>query len=127
MKHKILFVMSLLFGLIFINAGLNKFLNYMPVPDNLPEEMTRVMNAFMEVGWLLPLIGIVEILGGLLFLIPKTRALAAIILLPVIVGIVLTHVVNAPEGLPVALILFVFSLWVMYEDRNKYQSLLKSS
>ncbi len=35
MKNKILFVVSLLFGLLFINAGLNKFFNYMPVPKLL--------------------------------------------------------------------------------------------
>lgn len=32
MKQKIITVVSVLFGLMFINAGLNKFFNYMPVP-----------------------------------------------------------------------------------------------
>jgi uncharacterized membrane protein YphA (DoxX/SURF4 family) len=50
MKKKILFVLSLLFGLIFINAGLNKFFYYMPVPDDLPAEVVRVSTAFMEIS-----------------------------------------------------------------------------
>src|SRR4051812_45964913 len=65
MKNKILFIASLLFGLMMINAGLNKFLNYMPMPDHLPEKMVKAMRAFVEIGWLMPLIGVAEIAGGL--------------------------------------------------------------
>lgn len=32
MKQKSLFAASLIFGLMFINAGLNKFFNYIPLP-----------------------------------------------------------------------------------------------
>ena len=125
MKQKILLVLSILFGLMFINAGLNKFFNYMPVPDDLPEGLIKVMGAFMEIGWLLPLIGIAEIVGGILFMTNKSRALGAIIILPVMVGIVLTHFVNAPSGLPMALVLFAILLWILYENRGKYGHLVK--
>lgn len=124
MKKKIIFIVSLLFGLVFINAGLNKFLNYMPVPDDLPENMVKLMNAFMEIGWLMPLVGFVEILGGLLFIIPKTRALGAIVIFPVMIGILLTHIISAPTGLPIALILLIINLWVLYENRDKYLPLI---
>ncbi len=121
MKQKILFVISLLFGLMFINAGLNKFLNYMPYdPKDIPAEMLKVMGAFMEIVWLMPLIGIAEIVGGVLFIIPRTRALGAIVILPVMIGILLTHIVNEPSGLPIALVLFAINLWVIIENREKY-------
>ena len=71
MKKKILLVVSILFGLMFINSGLNKFFNYMPMPENMPENMMKVMKAFMEIGWLMPLIAVAEIVGGLLFIINK--------------------------------------------------------
>jgi putative oxidoreductase len=96
MKQKIMFVLSLLTGLMLINAGLNKFLNYIPVPEDLPENMKRINDAFMEIGWLLPLIGAAEILGGILFIIPKTRALGALVIFPVMVGILLTHIIIMP-------------------------------
>ena len=88
MKKKILFGVSLLFGLMFINSGLNKFFNYMPVPKDLPENMMKLMAAFMEIGWLLPLIAIVEITGGILFITNKFRALGAIMILPIIIGVI---------------------------------------
>ena len=47
MKQKILFVLCLLFGLMFINAGLNKFLNYMPVPEEMPEDSMQLFTAMM--------------------------------------------------------------------------------
>ncbi len=123
MKNKITFVLSLLFGLMFINAGLNKFLNYMPMPDNLPEKMLKAMNAFTEIGWLMPLVGVVEALGGLLIIIPKTRALGALMIFPIMVGIVLTNIVQDSSGLPIAGVFTAILIWIMYENKEKYAPL----
>ena len=125
MKQKILMVLSILFGLVFINAGLNKFFNYMPVPEDLPQNMINLMTAMMTFGWLMPLVAIAEIIGGILFMINKFRALGAIVIFPVLVGIVLTHTVNTPSGLPLALVLFVIELWVIFENREKYLQMIK--
>jgi len=125
MKQKIIFVLSLLTGLMLINAGLNKFLNYIPVPEDLPENMKRINEAFMEIGWLLPLIGAAEILGGILFIIPKTRALGALVIFPVMVGILLTHIIIMPAGLVMAIVLMAINLWVIYENREKYLPMIR--
>lgn len=125
MKQKIMFVLSLLTGLMLINAGLNKFLNYIPVPEDLPENMKKINDAFMEIGWLLPLIGAAEILGGILFIIPKTRALGALVILPVMVGILLTHIIIMPSGLVMAAVLMAINLWVIYENREKYLPMIQ--
>ena len=125
MKKKILFGVSILFGLIFINSGLNKFFNYMPTPKDLPENLIKVMTAFMQIGWLMPLIAIAEIVGGLLFMTNKYRALGAIIIFPVMIGILLTHLLIAPSGLPLALVLFAIELWVIIENREKYLPMIK--
>ena len=125
MKKKILFGFRLLLGLIFINSGLNKFFNYMPMPKDMPEKMMKVMGAFMEIGWLFPLIAVAEIIGGVLFITNKFRALGAIILFPVLVGILLTHILIAPSGLPLALVLWGIELWVIIENREKYLPMIK--
>lgn len=117
------FILCLLFGLMFINAGLDKFLHYMPVPE-LPAELQKVGAAFMSITWLMPLVGAIEILGGLLFIIPKTRALGAIIILPVLVGIILHNMTYMPEGLVIAGILLLIELWVIFDNRGKYKTLL---
>ncbi|AWI26898.1 DoxX family protein [Flavobacterium pallidum] len=124
MKSKILFVLSLLFGLMFINAGLNKFFNYMPMPKDMPADLMKEMGAFMQIKWLMPLVGMAEILGGLLIIFPKTRALGALIIFPVMVGIMLVNTVTSMDGFPIAGVLFAILLWIIYENRAKYKPLV---
>ncbi len=127
MKNKLHTILCLLCGLLFVNAGLNKFFNYMPVPDDLPEVVVKMNTAMMEIGWLLPLVGAVEIIGGLLFCIPRFRALGAIVLFPVMTGILLTHITVAPEGLPMALIIFAILLWAIGNSWKKYMCLINKT
>jgi len=119
-------IICLLFGLMFINAGLNKFLNYMPMEKPTPEQM-ELFAAFEKIFWLMPLVGAVEIVGGLLFIFPKTRALGAIVILPVMVGIVI-HVFTmdkSPMGMSIAGVLFLINLWMIIDNKEKYRALLK--
>lgn len=125
MKNKILFVLSLLFGLMFINAGLNKFFNYMPMPEDMPEPLIKEMGAFMQIKWLMPLIAVAEILGGILIIPPKTRALGAVIVFPVMVGIMLVNTVTSQQGLPLCAVLFAILLWIIYENRGKYKPMVQ--
>ena len=125
MKQKIVFIICFLFGLMFINAGLNKFFNYMPVPDDLPKKMIKMGAALMEIGWLYPLVAVAEIAGGILFIIPRLRPLGAIIIFPVMMGIVLTHITAAPSGLPIALVLLAINLFIIYDNREKYLPIIQ--
>jgi putative oxidoreductase len=125
MKKKILLGVSILFGLMFINSGLNKFFNYMPMPKDMPEEMMKAMGAFMQIGWLMPLVAVAEITGGILFMTNKFRALGAIIIFPVLVGILLTHIFIAPSGLPLALVFLAIEIWVIVENREKYLPMIR--
>lgn len=127
MKNKILFVLCLLFGLMFINAGLNKFFNYMPMPKDMPASMMKVMQAFMEIKWLMPLVGAIEVIGGILIIIPKYRALGAIIVFPVMIGILLTNIFDAPSGLPIALVLLAVNLWAIFNNWYKYVPMVSGS
>ncbi|WP_428070598.1 DoxX family protein [Chryseobacterium gambrini] len=120
------FILSLLFGLMFINAGLNKFFNYMPMEKPTPEQM-KLFAAFGEISWLMPLTGVVEVIGGLLFIFRKTRALGAVIILPVMIGIV-CHIFTldkSPMGMSIAGVLFLINLWMIIDNKEKYKTLVK--
>jgi uncharacterized membrane protein YphA (DoxX/SURF4 family) len=125
MKSKILFVLCLLAGLMFINAGLDKFFHYMPVPKEMPEKMVKVGMAFMEIGWLMPLVGAIEILGGLLLIFNRTRAFGAIVILPVLTGILLATISMAPSALPIAIALIAIIFWVIIDNREKYLPMIR--
>lgn len=125
MKNKILTAVSAIFGLLLINGGLNKFLEYMPTPENLNPELVKDFEAIDEISWLLPLIGIAEILGGALIIFPKTRALGALIVFPVMVGVLLTHLFVDPDQLVTAIVIWVILLWIIFDNRRKYLVILK--
>jgi uncharacterized membrane protein YphA (DoxX/SURF4 family) len=120
MKKKILIGLCLLTGLIFINAGLDKFFHYMPIPKEMSEKMIKALKAFMEIGWLMPLVGAVEIIGGLLLIPNRTRAFGAIVLFPVLIGILLANINMAPSGLPIVFILIGIIVWTIIENKEKY-------
>lgn len=113
-------ILFTLFGLMMINGGLSKFLNYMPPPKDLPEALLKDMAALAEISWLMPLVAVAELLGGLLLLFPRTRALGALVIFPVMVGILLTHITVAPDGLLIALVLWAILLWIIIDNRHKY-------
>jgi len=126
MKSKVLFVVSLLFGLMMINSGFNKFFNYMPMPE-IPEAAGQFMYAIIQSGWLFVLVAIVEIIGGALIIYSKTRALGAVVLLPIIVGILLFNLVMAPSGAIMGLILFAINIWAIVENTGKYLPMIQAN
>ena len=63
--------------------------------------------------------------GGLLLIIPRTRALGAIIIVPILTGIVLANINVAPSALPIAFALVAVVLWVIVENREKYLAMVK--
>ncbi len=119
MKDKILLGLSGLLGLLMTVTGLNKFLKFMDLPE-MADAGTQLMMAFAESGWVIPLLGIAEVIGGILLILPKTRALGAIVLFPVIVGILLFHLVNDPAGTPMSVVLIAILGWIIFENKDKY-------
>ncbi|WP_447635546.1 MauE/DoxX family redox-associated membrane protein [Flavobacterium microcysteis] len=113
-------ILCVLFGLMFINAGLDKFFHYMPMPETTPEQL-KLYEAITTLVWLLPLVATIELLGGLLFIFPKTRALGAIVILPVTVGIILHNAVFMPSGLSIAGVLFLINIWMIADNWDKYK------
>ncbi|PWN61366.1 MauE/DoxX family redox-associated membrane protein [Chryseobacterium oncorhynchi] len=124
MKY-IKFILCLLFGIMFINAGLDKFFHYNPIPP-LTEAQMKIYAAFGEIGWLLPLVGAVEVIGGLLFIFPKTRALGAIVILPVLVGILIHNLFRDPSnvGITISAVLFIINIWIIIDNKDKYKNLV---
>ena len=111
-----------LFALMFINAGLDKFFHYMPVPE-MPG-MEKINEAVMTLKWILPLTGAIELLAGILIIFPKTRALGALMIFPVMIGILAHNLTFMPEGLLIAGILFLINLWMIVDNCTKIKPLV---
>jgi putative oxidoreductase len=125
MQKKILNILSIVFGIGMIVFGANKIHPFLPMPDDMSQEQMDAFGALMKVKWLMPLVAAAEIIGGLLFIIPKTRALGAIVILPVVVGIVLHNIVYDPKGLAIAGIFLLINLWAIIANKEKYMPMVK--
>lgn len=115
-------ILCVLFGIGMIVFGLNKFYNFIPMPKMSQEEIA-LFEAFGKIGWLMPLVAIAEIAGGFLSIFPKTRTLGALILLPVVVGILAHHVHHDPKGLPIGIAFGLVNIWILFENKKKLAKL----
>lgn len=118
-------ILFTLFAIIFINAGLDKFFHYMPIPTDLPEDSLKVFNAFIQVPWLMPLVGAIELIGGLLAIFSKTRTLGAIVLSPVMAGILAQNFTVDPSGagVGISVVLFIILLWILLDNKHKLKEI----
>lgn len=117
-------ILYILFGIMFINAGLNKFFNYMPMPELTPEQL-KFFTAFTSITWMIPLVATIEIIGGILFIFRKTRALGAIVILPIMTGILAHHVTVDQSGVVLALVLMAINILAIADNWPKYQRLIE--
>ncbi|MGF1637839.1 MAG: DoxX family membrane protein [Cyclobacteriaceae bacterium] len=119
MQNKILAVLCVPFGLVMVNSGLNKFFNYMPMPD-MTEEMMQCIGEFVTIKWFFPLVAIVEIIAGTLIVFPKTRALGALLILPVMVGIFVHYLVYDLPSIGMSLVFLAINFWAIIANLKKY-------
>jgi len=113
---------SILLGLTLIAFGLNKFFTFMPVVE-LSAPGLEFMGAFVKVGYGMTIVAIVEIVTGILIAINKYRALALVILFPVMLNALLFHVFLDPENILPAVLVVGMNLFLMYASREKYAPL----
>ena len=108
-------IARILLGVIFVVFGLNGFLHFIPapMPTGLAGQFVTVLFA-SHYTWVI--FG-VQLLGGVLLLVGRYVVLALVLLGAVIVNILTFHILMAPAGLPLALV--VTALWVILAVRNK--------
>jgi putative oxidoreductase len=113
----VLLVLGALLGGFFVYKGITKhFISPCKVygPEStIPLEYQQVITAFCKSGFF-KVVGAIQVLSGLLLIIPKTRLLGALTLLPVVINMFLIHYFldNRPEelwetGIPLAMTLII--------------------
>ena len=118
-------ILSVALGAFFVYKGINKhFLSPCKVygpEDTVPLEYQNVITAFCNSGFN-KFVGLFEVLAGLLLIIPRTRLIGALVLLPIISNIFMLHfkLDNRPHelvetGIPLAInlliIIYYYPTW----------------
>lgn len=115
----------IILGLVFTILGLNGFFNFMSMPA-MPEPAGAFMAALGATGYMMTLIKLVEVIGGVLLLLNRFVPLALAILAPGIVNIALFHVFLAPGGLPIAILLLLLEGYLAWSYRDVYRPMLSA-
>lgn len=119
-----------LLGLAFVVFGSNFFLNFIPMPaDPSPADAPHklFMAALFPTGYL-AFVKVLEILGGVLVAVPKTRNLGLLVLGPIVVNILAFHVfLTKGVGLfdPPVLAITVLSAFLLFSERKAFAGLIK--
>ncbi len=118
-------ISRVLLGLIFVTFGLNMFLNFIHMPPP-PEGPAREFMTALFMSHYLYVVGALQVVGGLILLSGRWVPLGLTLLGPVIVNIVCFHVLMAPAGLPMALVVSVLALFLLWRYRENFAGLVKN-
>lgn len=114
-----------LMGLLFLFASITYFFKLITPPP-----ATGAMKVFgdgLEASrYLMPTAKAVELCCGLAFVSGRFVPLAAVLIAPIIVNIVLVHAFLAPEGLPLAIFLVLANSLVAYYHKDRYRALFQA-
>jgi len=117
-------VARVLLGLVFVVFGSNIFLHFIPMPP-LPGTAGDFSKALMQSHYIY-VVGLLQVMGGLLLLIGRYVPLGLTLLGPVIVNILLFHIFLDPSGLPMAIVVAVLALFLLWRHRTNFAGLLKT-
>jgi uncharacterized membrane protein YphA (DoxX/SURF4 family) len=116
-------IVRLLMGFIFLFASIVVLFNLMPHPE-MKGNAKLFMDGIMATGYFMPLLKITELVCGLAFVAGRFVPLATVVIFPIVLNILFYHVFVAPEGLPVAMPLVLGNLFLAYDCRKNYRTLL---
>ena len=125
MKIATIIARSLL-GLIFVVFGLNMFLHFIPTPPPAEGPARDFMTALFLSHYLY-VVGALQVVGGVLLLIGRKVPLGLTLLGPVIVNILCFHVLMAPAGLPMAIVVSLLALFLLWRYREHFAGLVKNA
>ena len=111
-------------GVIFLVMGLNGFLNFIHFPP--PAGIAGQFMGALYVSHYLWVIFAFQVIAGVLLLVNRYVPLAVAILAPVLVNILTFHVLMAPSGLPMALVVAVLWVLIFIEVRPAFSGLFQS-
>lgn len=125
MKIVIIIARTLL-GLTFVVFGFNGFFHFIPMgPLPSPESPAGHFFTAVSTTGYMNVVFLCQIIGGLLLLFNFLPVLGLAILCPVVFNIVLFHATMEPSGMPIAIVVAVLSLFLIWAYWDHYRHLVR--
>ena len=116
-------IARLLLGLIFLTFGLTGFLHF--IPASPPSGTAGQFIGALFVSNYLVVVFLLQIIAAVLLLINRYVPLALTLLAPIIVNILLFHMLMAPSGLLLAMVVTMLWIVVFLSVRSAFAGLLQ--
>lgn len=118
-----------LLGLLFLVSAVDGFW-WLATGTNLIHPPTSERGLAFEAalqnsGFIWPMVKVVNLAGGLSLLLNLAPAFGLVLLAPIMTVIVFFHLVLNPQGIPVALIMTVLGLLLVFAYRDRFQALFR--
>jgi uncharacterized membrane protein YphA (DoxX/SURF4 family) len=115
-----------LLGLPFCVAGLNGFLNFFPPPppDAMPAGAQAFSDALLHTGYFMHLLAAAQTLGGALLVVNRFVPLALAVLAPIVLNILAFHLVLAPGGIVMAIVVVALETYLAWTYRAAFKPML---
>ena len=123
MKIVLIIVRSLM-GLIFLFSSIT-YLFKLYTPPELTGNLKIFNDGLAASVYILPIVKITELICSISFLSGRFVSLAAVVITPIIINILMVHIFLDPTGLPVAIFLVLANTFVAYNYRESYKLLFK--
>jgi uncharacterized membrane protein YphA (DoxX/SURF4 family) len=118
-------VVRVLLGLLLIFASIAFFANLAP-----PPEFAGQQRAFWEglqaSRYILPVVKVLELLCGVALVSGYFVPLAVVVFFPIAVNVLLTHLFVMPDGVPVAIAVFVTECFLIYVNWRSFEGILRA-
>jgi putative oxidoreductase len=124
MDAKISLVARLLLGLMYAVFGCNYFFEFIPLPPPVKDSLAAGFMGSIFASKFLLAIKVIEIACGAMLLAGLLPRLAAVLIMPISVGILLFHGTMAPEGMVMGGVLVVINAVLLYSYRESYKPML---
>lgn len=115
-------------GLLFVFVGLNFFLGLVPMGRSGAEHQAAFVGAMATTGYL-AFVKTLQIVGGVLVAVPKTRNVGLLVLTPIVLNIAAVHVfLGDGSGLaqPLTMAAIALTIFLLWSARAKLPALLSS-
>jgi len=117
-------IARVLLGLIFVVFGSNISLHFLPTPPPPATPAGDFSKALMQSHYIY-VVGLLQVMGGLLLLTGRYIPLGLTLLGPVIVNILLFHIFLDPSGLPMAILVGALALFLRWRYKSNFGGLVK--
>lgn len=117
-------VVRVLMGLMFAFSAIVVLFKLVPQPE-LTGEIKTFMDGVNATGYMMTTIKVIELVCAAAFLSGRFVPLAAVVIFPININILLFHITLAPEGLLVAVLLMIGNLFLAWYYRDKYKPLFE--